>query len=143
VKVVYHWHVVLSTISNICERSNLMPRLNLKPTEKINQLAFVAVSGSQAGDLMQNLTKNGFYFTKIDSSGGIIQEPMVCLLIGFNKSRTEDLMKLSRKYCQPHKQYIPANMSIQPGYTNQIPMIEAQIGGAVIHLLNVERFEQM
>jgi uncharacterized protein YaaQ len=120
-----------------------MPRSSPKPTGKIDQLAFVAVSGSQAGDLMQNLTKNGFYFTKIDSSGGIIQEPMVCLLIGFDKSRKEDLMKLSRKYCQPHKQYIPANMSIQPGYANQIPMIEAQMGGAVIHLLNVERFEQL
>lgn len=120
-----------------------MPRSGVKPTGEINQLALMIVSGSQAGELMQNLTKNRFYFTKIDSSGGIIQEPMVCLLIGFAKIRRDDLLKLSRKFCQPHKQYIPANMSIQPGYTNQIPMIEAQMGGAIIHLLNVERFERL
>ncbi len=120
-----------------------MPRSGVKPTGIIDQLAIVAVSGSQAGDLMNSLSKNGFYFTKIDSSGGIIQEPMVCLLIGFDKTRKDELMKLSRKYCQPHKQYIPANMSIQPGYTNQIPMIEAQMGGAVIHMLEVERFVQL
>ena len=120
-----------------------MARTESRPTGKIDQLALVDVSGSQAGELMQQLTKNGFYFTKIDSSGGIIQEPMVCLLIGFDKGRKDDLLKISRKYCQPHKQYIPANMSIQPGYTNQIPMIEAQMGGAIIHLLNVERFEQL
>jgi uncharacterized protein YaaQ len=120
-----------------------MARPRIKPTGKIDQLALVVVSGSQAGDFTKNLTKNKFYFTKIDSSGGIIQEPMVCLLIGFDKLRKDDLMKLSRKYCQPHKQYIPANMTIQPGYTNQIPMIEAQIGGATLHLLNIERFEQL
>lgn len=120
-----------------------MKRSRNKPPGIVDQLAFVAVSGTQAGDLMQHLTKNNFYYTKIDSSGGIIQEPMVCLLIGFDKERKDDLMKLSRKYCKPHKQYIPANMSVQPGYTNQIPMIEAQMGGAVIHLLNVERFEQI
>ena len=32
-----------------------------KPAGIIDQLAFVAVSGTQAGDLMQHLTKQGFY----------------------------------------------------------------------------------
>ena len=41
-----------------------MKRSANKPTGNIDQLALVAVSGSQAGDLMQQLTKNGFYFTK-------------------------------------------------------------------------------
>jgi uncharacterized protein YaaQ len=112
------------------------------PTYQVNQLVILIVFGPQADQFMKRLTKNRFYFTKIDSSGGIVQEPMVCLLVGLNSARLGTLLELSRKYCKPYRQYIPTNLNVQPGLS-EFPMIEAQMGGATVCVLNVERFEQL
>ncbi len=108
----------------------------------INQLVILVVSGRQSSDLMKKLTKNQFYFTVVNSSGGMIQEPTLSLFIGLNDSRLPALLKLVRACCQPQKQYIPAQLNFQPGYSN-LPMIEAQVGGALVYITDVEHFEQI
>jgi uncharacterized protein YaaQ len=114
----------------------------MAPAEEVNQLAFVIVSGRQADDLTQHLVQNGFYFTRIDSSGGILQEQTICLLIGFNLARMPVLTRLAEKYCQPYQEYIPAQINLAAG-APPFPMIEAQSGGALIYTLDVERFAQL
>jgi uncharacterized protein YaaQ len=111
-------------------------------TREINQLAILVLSGYQSEDLMQNLVEQRFHFTKIDSSGGMLNEPAVCLLIGLNNYRLPALLELVQKCCQPYTQYIPTHMNPQSGYPS-MSMIEAQVGGALIYTLNVERFEQL
>ncbi len=111
------------------------------PAGDINQLVILTVSGHQADDLMQKLVKNHFYFTKIDSQGGGFQESTLCLLIGVNNSRLPDLLELVERCCKPYRQYIPAQISVPPSYS-PMPMIEAQLGGALVYVLNLERFEQ-
>lgn len=108
----------------------------------INQIIFISVVGSQAGDLTQQLSENHFYYTKIDSTGGIIQEPTLCLLIGLDKKRLDDLLRIVRRCCKPYRQYIPTTLPTQPGPILP-PMIEAQVGGATIYSMDVERFEQL
>ena len=108
----------------------------------IDQLCVIIVSGSQAVPLMKHLIQNGFYYTIIDSSGGVIQEPMVCLLIGLDSSRLTPLLELVHQNCGPYRQFIPTQMNVQPGYT-QPTMIEAQMGGALVYSMCVERFIQI
>ena len=108
----------------------------------VNQLLVIIVSGLQADKLMKQLTQQGFYFTKIDSSGGMLQESMVCLLVGLNNQRVAELLDLIGECCQSYRQYIPTQMSISPDY-GHVPMIEAQVGGATIFSMNIERFEQI
>ncbi len=112
------------------------------PTGVINQLAILVVSGYQSEELMQHLVEQRFYFTKIDSSGGMLNEPAVCLLIGLNKLRLAALVELVQKCCQPYTQYIPTQLNSQAGYPS-MSMIEAQVGGGLIYTLNVERLEQL
>lgn len=109
---------------------------------EINRLVILIVSGRQAGEVMQQLTRHRFYFTRIDSSGGVFQEPTECLLIGLNSERMVPLLRLVRKYCKVQKQYIPARMNMPMGYS-PMPMIEAQFGGALIYTMDVEHFEQI
>jgi uncharacterized protein YaaQ len=110
-------------------------------TQNINQLVLI-VAGAQAGELMQRLSQERFYFTKIDSTGGLVQEPNVTLLIGLNESRLGAFLELVRKVCQPYRQFIPAHVSVHPMHM-QPAMIEAEMGGATVFVLEVERFEQL
>ncbi len=111
-------------------------------TGEIDQLVILVLSGYQSEELMHNLVGQRFYFTKIDSSGGMLNEPAVCLLIGLNHVRLPGLVEIVERCCQPFTQYIPTQLHTQSGYPS-MSMIEAQVGGALIYTLDVERFEQL
>ena len=110
------------------------------PTD-VNQLVFVVVSERQVGDLLQALVKERFYFTKLDSSGLLFQESILCLLIGLNSSRLSSLIGLVSQYCQPFEEFVPMQFT-PPAGLSALPMIEARVGGALVYVLEVERFEQ-
>ena len=107
----------------------------------VNQLVFIVVLERQAEGLMQALIQDRFYFTKIDSSGMVFQEPTVCLLIGLNNSRLTALLGQVNKYCQPFEEYVPVQYNPPAGFP-PLQMIEARVGGALVYVLDVERFEQ-
>lgn len=108
----------------------------------VDQLVLLVASGRQSHDLMQHLRRDHFIFTVIDSTGGFVLEPVVCLLIGLNRTRLDELMRIVKKRCKPQRTYVPAQVNLQPGFQS-IPMIEAQVGGALVHVMNVEQFIQI
>ncbi len=108
----------------------------------VDQLALVVVSGRQADELMRQLVQARFYFTKIDSSGQLLQESTVCLLIGFSSNQLERLMGVIRVACHLRQEYVPTQLTM----TNSLPpltMIEAQVGGALVYVMDVEQFIQL
>jgi uncharacterized protein YaaQ len=110
-------------------------------TKPVNQLVLIIVSERQGSEFMQALVRERFFFTKIDSSGLVFQEPNIFLLIGLNNTRLSGLMGLVDQYCQPYKEYIP----VQFNHSASLPplaMIEAKAGGALVYVMDVERFEQ-
>ena len=114
----------------------------MDPTQNtVNQLVFIVVSERQAEDLLKALVKERFYFTKIDSSGIIFQEPTLCLLIGLNNTRRPALREMVSEYCRPYDEYIPVQFNAPAGFP-PMSMIEARAGGALVYVLDVERFEQ-
>ena len=109
---------------------------------KPDQLLMLTVSGSQADILQKRLRQEKFGFTVMDSMGGVMQEPVTCLLIGFHHERLPAVLGIVRETCRLYRQYIPAQ-GILPGELASLSMVEAQLGGASVYLINVERFEQL
>jgi uncharacterized protein YaaQ len=107
----------------------------------LDRLVILTVSGTQANALFVHLHKEQFNFTVINSTGGILQEPEVCLLVGFRNERLPALLDLVRKYCRPYRQFVNTQGYIQGEMT--IPsLVEAELGGARFYMMNVDRFEQ-
>lgn len=111
-----------------------------QPTS-IDRLIVISVSAETLNRLREQLVKNHFYFTQIESSGGILQKESISLLVGISRNRADELMKLIRKSCKRRRTFIPARVetSLMAGTAL---MIEAEVGGALIYTLDVERFEQ-
>jgi uncharacterized protein YaaQ len=107
----------------------------------INKIYVISVSGETVSALREQLVKNGFYFTQIESSGGIIQKESVSLLIGIDQGRADELLRLVQKACKRRRTYVPARTETVILQTHPL-MIEAEIGGALVYTLDVERFEQ-
>jgi uncharacterized protein YaaQ len=112
------------------------------PEMEIDLLVLVVVSKSQSKKLMANLNKQHFYFTIIDSSSSLFQEPTVCLLLGLNHTRFKILDELVNQYCQPYKRFIPVQMHAT-GELSHMPILETQEGGATLYGMAVEHFEQI
>ena len=110
--------------------------------DKVDQLVFVVVSGRQSDELMRQLRKDHFYFTQIDSSGSPLQEPTVCLIIGLNRTRMDRLMSVVRRACRRRQEYVPMQLT-PPAGIPPLPMIEAQVGGALVYAVDVEQFIQI
>jgi len=109
--------------------------------ETINQLYVISVSVETLNQLREQLVKEHFYFTQIESSGGIIQKESISLLVGIPQSRAEALLRLIRKCCKRRKTFIPAR--VETTLMSGAPlMIETEVGGALIYALEVEQFEQ-
>ena len=114
----------------------------MKSPSDINQLVIATVAGAQAGPLTDRLVKDGFYATKIDSSGGILYEATVSLLIGLDRARLPLLLEHLRECCRTRRRFIPAHVEA-PLLEIQPVMIEAEVGGATVYTLDVTRFEQI
>jgi len=114
----------------------------MSQTEPVNLLAFIFVIGRQADVLMRRLVEERFFFTKIESSGLVFEEPLVGLLIGLNDGRMRSLVTIVEETCPPHQEYIPVQVMPLAGLP-PLPMIEARVGGALIYSVPVERFIQV
>lgn len=113
-----------------------------EPTTVVNQLVIATVSGTQFDALTERLTRDGFYVTRVDSSGGILYEATLSLLIGLDRARLPRLLELIRECCHTRRRFVPAHVEA-PLLEVQPVMIEAEVGGATIYVLDVERFEQL
>jgi uncharacterized protein YaaQ len=103
----------------------------------------VTVSGPSAGELTGRLTRDGFYVTQMDSRGGVLDEAHTSLLIGLDQPRLGQLLDHVRECCRTRRQFIPAQVADALPLPAQPVMIEAEVGGAVLYVLDVERFEQL
>ncbi|MCS6909593.1 MAG: cyclic-di-AMP receptor [Anaerolineales bacterium] len=108
-------------------------------TSPINRLMIVTVSGEQTSDLIQKLNRDGFYVTVIDSRGGLLDERLSTLLIGLNAARQEPLLEHLRRECRTRRRLIPTQLET-PLASAQTLMIEAETGGAVIYLTEIDQF---
>ena len=108
----------------------------------LDRLAILTVSGSQSEALMKALRERKFQFTIMSSSGGIVQEAQLSLLVGFQHGRLPLLLEIVRTSCESYRRFIPTQ-GFAPGAMVDLPMVEAQLGGALIYMMNVDHFEQL
>jgi uncharacterized protein YaaQ len=108
----------------------------------LDRLVILTVSGAQFDMLEKHLAKDKFAFTVINSTSGLIQEPEVCLLIGFQSERLQVLLEMVRKCCRSYRQYV-SSRGIMQGEMANPPMVEVELGGAQFFMMNVERYEQI
>ena len=108
----------------------------------LDRLVILTVIGSQADPLMKHLNRDSFQFTVINSTSEMMQEPVICLMIGFSHERLPGLLEIVRADCRVYHKFIPTQ-SLLPGELSGLPMVEAELGGARVYMLNVERFEQL
>lgn len=90
------------------------------------------------------LLRSNFKFTKLASTGGFLREGNVTFLIGIEATRMDELVDVIRDSCKTRDQYaafIPPDAGAV-GVFMPSP-VKVQVGGAVLFVVDVERFERV
>lgn len=101
------------------------------------KLVYVIVRNVDSGDVTQALNKQGFYVTKLASTGGFLREGNTTLMIGTEEEQVDLVIDLVKSTCGPRKQII--SHPVMPG-EYAASNIVVNVGGATIFVMDVDKF---
>ncbi len=108
------------------------------------KLVMMIVSDTDADDLMAALVEHGIPATKVGSSGGFLRRGNVTIFSGVPESQVDGVMDLVNEICPARTELVPVQTLPFIGdsaFTTE--PIEVRAGGAIVFVLNVDRFQRI
>ena len=104
------------------------------------KLVMAIMSKDDSSVVMDALTEEHFQVTKMASTGGFLKSGNTTLIIGVEDNKTNKVIDIISKYSSKRDQL----MSSPGGFTGvNMPLYQVTSGGAIIFVLNVDRFEKV
>lgn len=107
------------------------------------KLIFAIINGDDSQPVSNALMENGFFATKLASTGGFLSSGNTTFLICTENERVDDAINVIASKSRKRKEFVKNSM---PGLSSDsfssFPM-EVQVGGATIFVTDVERFEKV
>ncbi len=89
------------------------------------------------------LLRADFRFTKIASTGGFLREGNVTILIGSETENLDTVLGIINESCKTREQYVNVlPPEATPVGTFMANPVKVQVGGAIVFVVDVERFER-
>ena len=94
--------------------------------------------------LLDGLTRTDFRATSIGSTGGFLRSGNSTVLVGVEDHQVGRVISIIRERCRTRTQLMnPYSPALEPGLLYMPPQIEVEVGGAVIFVQNIVRFERL
>ena len=107
------------------------------------KLLISVINSDDTHPLIDALMSDGYRATTISTTGGFLREGNATLLIGVADEDVDKVLKIIRDNCHTRTQYVnPLPPTMESGELYMPTPIEVQVGGAVVFILDVERFER-
>ena len=107
------------------------------------KLVLAVVPNDDIVNATSALTKEGFFVTKLSTTGGFLMVGNTTLLIGTEADRVGEIKEILKKHCATRKRVAPSSSSFGRGLSDQGVAEETVVGGATIFVLNVETYEKI
>ncbi len=102
------------------------------------------MQGEDAGQTVQALSSAGISVTRLNSTGGFLQQGNATLLSVVDEERVEQVAAIIRENCRERTRYLtPMPPMVEPGELLMPYPVEVQVGGATVLVVNVESFEKL
>jgi len=107
------------------------------------KLVISIVQNDDVPSLIDALSQRGFSATVFSTTGGFLREGNSTVLIGVPEEKVDTVLSLVRENCRARTQRVnPIPSVIEPPGAPKAQAVEVRLGGAVVFVLNVERFER-
>lgn len=107
------------------------------------KLLIAVVHNRDRSRVTDALLQSQFKFTQVASTGGFLREGNTTYLMGVEDDRLDEVLNLIQQNCATREQYVnPMPPDTAPIGTFLPTPIAVQVGGAVVFVMPVERFER-
>ena len=106
------------------------------------KLLVVITSDDEADTLIRKLVERGYPATKVSSTGGFLRRGSATILSGVEADDVDDVMNVIREECRARTELVPAQALPFPDTLLATEPVEVRVGGAIVFVLPVERFEK-
>lgn len=108
------------------------------------KLIIAIVQDEDTDALTQALVEAGYRFTKVNTTGSFLRTGNTSLLLGVDDEQAAGVMALLRRTCRRRTQIaVPYSPALEPGLLYMPENFEVEVGGAVVFVANVSRFERI
>jgi uncharacterized protein YaaQ len=109
----------------------------------VQKLLVIIAAAEDADRLLEKMTEAGHPTTKISSTGGFLRRGNVTLLTGLAADAVDEVLAMVKGECQAREEYIPVQALPFPGNLPPGQPLRVRAGGAIVFVLDVERFEKI
>ena len=108
------------------------------------KLIIAVVQDEDIGTLTTELIDQGIRFTKVSTSGSFLRMGNTSLLIGIEDAKVPEVMNILKRTCKRRTQIaVPYSPALEPGLLYMPENFEVEVGGAIVFVANVSRFERI
>jgi uncharacterized protein YaaQ len=107
------------------------------------KLVVAVVQDRDSQELLNGLTESGHRATKLASTGGFLRGGNTTLLIGVAEEQLDEVLGIIRRTCKAREQLVtPVSPAAATGEAFIPFPTEVVVGGAIIFVVDIERFEK-
>ena len=108
------------------------------------KLVIAIVQDEDTDALTHALIDSGFRFTRISTTGSFLRTGNSSLMIGVDDAEVANVLAVVRRTCRRRTQIaVPYSPALEPGLLYMPENFEVEVGGAVIFVADVSRFERI
>ena len=107
------------------------------------KLILAIVNNDDSANAASALTEEGFFVTKLSTTGGFLMVGNTTFLIGTQDEDTQRAIDILKRTCKTRKQTNAPPASFGAGLRNMSLPSEVSVGGATIFVLDVASMEKI
>jgi len=107
------------------------------------KLILTVIHDRDQNKMAEALLSHGYRFTKVASTGGFLREGNMTFLIGVEDSEVDRVIALIGQSCKTREQFVNILPPDAAPLGTMVPSpVKVLVGGAIVFVLNIERFER-
>lgn len=106
------------------------------------KMVIAIVSHDDAKDVQKNLMKDGYFATKLATTGGFLSKGNTTFMIGCEDNLVDKAIDIISEHSKTRKKLVPNTLISEYGmFSNQV--LEVTVGGATIFVMDVCNFKKI
>ena len=106
------------------------------------KLIVIITADDEADALIRALVERNYPATKVSSTGGFLRRGSATILSGVDAADVKNVLALIGDKCRARTEYVPAQALPFPESIYPAEPVQVRVGGAIVFVIPVERFEK-